>query len=89
MGGNSKIAQSGSSENFSGKMTKRGSPFLKIALFHAAPVASNTDLQAFYQKKRSENKHHLTCNDAVARKFYHTVQAILSKNFVYKIQSTT
>jgi len=87
----SKVEQSGSSENFSSKMTKRGSPFLRTALFRAAPVASNIDpvFKAFYQKKRAEGKHHLTCIGAVARKLCYTIHAILSKNCVYEIQSTT
>ena len=87
----SKVEQSGSSENFSSKMTKRGSPFLRTALFRAALVASNIDpvFKAFYQKKRAEGKHHLTCIGAVARKLCCTIHAILSKNCVYEIQSTT
>ena len=87
----SKVEQSGTSENFSGKMTKRGSPFLRTALFRAALVASTTDpvFKAFYQKKRSEGKHHLTCIGAVARKLCYTIHTILSKNCVYEIQSTT
>mgnify|MGYP003571316963 CR=1 FL=1 len=51
----SKIEQSGTSQDFGGKMTWRGSPYLRTALFRAALVASNTDpvFQAFYQKKRA------------------------------------
>ena len=87
----SKIEQSGTSENFSGKMTKRGSPYLRSALFRAALVASNIDpvFKTFYQKKRSEGKHHLTCIGAVARKLCYTIHAILSKNCDYEIQSTS
>ena len=87
----SKIEQSGTSQDSGGKMTKRGSPYLRTALFRAALVASNTDpvFQAFYQKKRSEGKHHLTCIGAVARKLCYTVHAILSKNCPYEIQSTS
>ena len=82
----SKIEQSGTSENFGGKMTKRGSPYLRTAL-----VASNTDpvFKAFYQKKRAECKHHLTCIGALARKLCYTIHAILTKKCVYEIQSTT
>jgi len=87
----SRVEQSGTSENFSGKMTKRGSPYLRTALFRAALVASNIDpvFKAFYQKKRAEGKHHLTCIGAVARKLCYTIHAILSKNCVYEIQSTS
>jgi len=87
----SKTSQSGTSENFSGKMTKRGSPYLRTALFRAALVASTTDpvFKAFYQKKRSEGKHHLTCIGAVARKLCYTIHVILSRNCAYEIQLTT
>ena len=87
----SRVEQSGTSENFSGKMTKRGSTYLRTALFRAALVASNIDpvFKAFYQKKRAEGKHHLTCIGAVARKLCYTIHAILSKNCVYEIQSTS
>ena len=83
----SKLNQSGTSQDSVGKMTKRGSPYLRTALFRAALVASNIDpvFKAFYQKKRSEGKHHLTCIGAVARKLCYTVHAILSKNSPYKI----
>ena len=87
----SKVEQSGTSQDFGGKMTKRGSPYLRTALFRAALVASNIDpvFKAFYQKKRAEGKHHLTCIGAVARKLCYTIHAILSKNCAYEIQSTT
>ena len=83
----SKLDQSGTSQDSVGKMTKRGSPYLRTALFRAALVASNIDpvFKAFYQKKRSEGKHHLTCIGAVARKLCYTVHAILSKDSPYEI----
>ena len=85
----SKIDQSGTSQDSTGKMTKRGSPYLRTALFRAALVASNIDpvFKAFYQKKRAESKHHFTCIGAVARKLCYTVHAILSKNSPYEIFS--
>ncbi|MBR0260415.1 MAG: IS110 family transposase, partial [Selenomonadaceae bacterium] len=51
----SKIDQSGTSQS-TGKMTKRGSPYLRTALFRAALVASNIDpvFKAF--TKRNERK---------------------------------
>jgi transposase len=43
-------------------MSKRGSPYLRHALWLAASVAirHDPDLQAFYQAKRKEGKHHGT-----------------------------
>lgn len=85
----SKISQSGTSQDSTGKMTKRGSPYLRTALFRAAFIASYSDpvFKAFYEKKKSEGKHHLTCIGAVARKLCYTIHAILSKNSPYEIQS--
>ena len=84
-----KISQSGTSQNSTGKMTKRGSPYLRIAIFRAAFIASNSDpvFKAFYEKKKSEGKHHLTCIGAVACKLCYTIHAILSKNSPYEILS--
>lgn len=84
-----KISQSGTSKDSTSKMTKRGSPYLRTAIFRAAFIASNSDpvFKAFYEKKKSEGKHHLTCIGAVARKLCYTIHAILSKNSPYEIQS--
>lgn len=82
------VTQSGEFEASHNVMSKRGSPYLRKALFSAALVASNHDpvLKAFYQKKRSEGKHHLTAIGAVSRKLCYIIHAVLKKNEVYKIQ---
>ena len=69
-------------------MSKRGSPYLRKALFSAALVASNCDpvFKAFYQKKRAEGKHHLTAIGAVARKLCYTIHAILKNNCPYEVR---
>lgn len=83
------ISQSGEFESTSNHMTKRGSPYLRRALFQSAlraefcdPVFSN-----YYQKKISEGKHHLVATNAVARKLVHTIFAVLTKNEPYQQQS--
>ena len=83
------VIQSGESSG-SYKMSKRGSPYLRKALFQAALVASNNDpvFKAYYQKKRSEGKHHLTALGAVARKLCYTIHAILKNNTPYVVQTT-
>ena len=70
------------------KMSKRGSPYLRKALFQAALVASNCDpvFKVYYQKKRAEGKHHLTAVGAVARKLCYTIHAILKNNTPYIVQ---
>jgi transposase len=83
------VAQSGDSVSVNNKMSKRGSPYLRKALFQAALVVSNCDpvFSAYYQKKRSEGKHHLTALGAVARKLCYTVHAILKNNCPYQVQN--
>ena len=81
------IIQSGESSG-TYKMSKRGSPYLRRALFQAALVASTRDpvFKAYYQKKRAEGKHHLTAVGAVARKLCYTIHAILKNDMPYEVQ---
>lgn len=69
-------------------MSKRGSPYLRTALFRAALVASTRDpvFNAYYQKKRSEGKHHLTCIGAVVRKLLLYDSCRIKNNCAYKVQ---
>ena len=83
------VSQSGEYESTYNHMSKRGSPYLRRALFQSAlraefcdPVFSN-----YYQKKISEGKHHLVATNAVARKLCHTIFAVLTKNEPYHVQS--
>ena len=83
------VSQSGEYESTYNHMSKRGSPYLRRALFQSAlraefcdPVFSN-----YYQKKISEGKHHLVATNAVARKLCHTIFAVLTKNEPYQVQS--
>ena len=39
-----------------------------------------TKIISYYQKKRSEGKHHLVATNAVARKLCHTIFAVLKNN---------
>ena len=83
------VSQSGEYESTYNHMSKRGSPYLRRALFQSAlraefcdPVFSN-----FYQKKISEGKHHLVATNAVARKLCHTIFAVLTKDEPYQVQN--
>lgn len=82
------VSQSGQFDATHNVMSKRGSPYLRKALFQAAIVASRSDpvLKAFYEKKRSEGKHHLTAIGAVSRKLCYIIHAILTKNEPYEIR---
>jgi len=79
------VAQSGQSEASHNKMSKRGSPYLRRALFMAANIAAQNDpiLAAFYEKKRAEGKHHNTCVGAVSRKLCFIIFTILNENRLY------
>lgn len=82
------VSQSGQYQATHNVMSKRGSPYLRKALFSAALIAVQHDsvLKAFYEKKRSEGKHHLTALGAVSRKLCYIVHAILKKNEPYEIR---
>lgn len=82
------VSQSSEYSSTNNHMSKRGSPYLRKALFQASLVASQHDpiFKAYYQKKRSEGKHHLSALGAVSRKLCYTIHAILKNNVVYEVQ---
>lgn len=79
------VTQSGEFEATHNVMSKRGSPYLRKAIFQSALIASFKDpvLSAYYQKKRSEGKHHLTCVGAVSRKMCNIIYTVLKNNEPY------
>lgn len=68
------------------KMSKRGSPYLRRALFLCASTCTlhESPLNDYYLKKRSEGKHHLTAIGAVSHKLTHIIYAILRDNKDYE-----
>jgi hypothetical protein len=64
------VYQSGEFEAKRMHMSKRGSPYLRYALWQAAhgAIQHDPELQAYYQRKRAEGKHHGTALGAVCRK---------------------
>ena len=82
------VSQSGRFENKSGKISKRGSPLLRQALFLAANTAIQNDenLKRFYVKKRSEGKHHFSALNAVAAKLLRIVYWVLKNNKEYQMK---
>jgi len=82
------VSQSGRFENKTGKISKRGSPLLRQALFLAANVARMNDdvLKRFYEKKRSEGKHHYSALNAIAAKLLRIVYSVLKNNREYQPQ---
>lgn len=79
------VKQSGEFLSNRNKMSKRGSPYLRRALFLAASTCTlhESPLNDYYNKKRSEGKHHLTAVGAVAHKLTHIVFAIMRDNKDY------
>lgn len=73
------IKQSGNFTSTHNKMSKRGSPYLRRALWNAATVAAQKDpvMSAFFQKKRDEGKDYMTAIGAVTHKLCNIVFAVL------------
>lgn len=79
------VHQSGEFTGTQNRMSKRGSPHLRRAIWLAASVAAFHDpvLSAYYQKKTAEGKHHYTAIGAVARKLTLIIYAVLRDNKPY------
>lgn len=82
------VYQSGNFEASETHMSKRGSPFLRVALWQAASMAALYDpqLKDYYQKKKAEGKHHGTVVGAVSRKLLSRIFIILKENRPYEIR---
>jgi len=83
-----KVNQSGEFLGSKNKITKRGSPYLRRAIWLAATRAAFCDpiLSEYYQSLRTRNKHHLTAVGAVARKMCNIIFVILKENRPYESQ---
>jgi len=82
------VYQTGQFEASQAHMSKRGSPYLRHALWISAIVAVryDPDLQAFYEAKRKEGKHHGTVIGAVCRKLLARIYVILREQRPYVIR---
>ena len=80
------VRQSGEFSSTHNHMSKRGSPYLRHAIFLAATARSfhNSPLNAYYKKKRDQGKHHLTATGAVARKLTTVIYAVLRDSKPYE-----
>ena len=80
------VRQSGEFSSTHNHMSKRGSPYLRHAIFLAATTCSfhNSPLNAYYKKKRDQGKHHLTATGAVARKLTTVIYAVLRDSKPYE-----
>lgn len=83
------VRQSGEFSSTHNHMSKRGSPYLRHAIFLAATTCSfhNSPLNAYYKKKRDQGKHHLSATGAVARKLTSVIYAVLRDSKPYEPKS--
>ena len=82
------VYQSGQFTATQTRMSKRGSPYLRHALWQAAFMASLHDpqLRAYYQRKRAAGKAHGTTIGALSRKLLHRLYIILKEQRPYLIR---
>lgn len=86
-----KIRQSGHTLNSTGRLTKRGSSYLRRSLFIAASVARQCDpcFKALYDKKRAEGKCYKVAVCVVARKLAAVVRAVWLSDLPYDVNFAT
>jgi len=82
------VYQTGQFEARQMHMSKRGSPYLRHALWQAASMAimHDAELRAYYDRKRQEGKAHGTALGAVCRKLLTRVYIVLKENRPYRIR---
>lgn len=70
-------------------MSKRGSPYLRHALWQAASMAimHDPELRAYYQHKRAEGKHHGTALGAICRKLLMRIYIVLKEQRPYQVRT--
>lgn len=80
------VRQSGEFAGTRNRMSKRGSPYLRRAIWLAASVAKmyNPILRDFYEQKRAEGKHPLVATGAVARKLTYIIHVVLRDRKPYE-----
>ena len=79
------VKQSGDFTGTKNKMSKRGSPYLRRAIWLASTVAAFKDpaIHQFYEKKRLEGKDYLTTIGHICRKMVSIIFAVLRDNKPY------
>lgn len=81
-----RVTQSGEFTGTRQKLSKRGSPYLRRAIWLAASRAAFCDpiLSEYYQSLRARGKHHLTAVGAVSRKLCNIIFTILREDRPYQ-----
>jgi transposase len=70
-------------------MSKRGSPYLRHALWQAAAMAMvhDPELHAYYERKRAEGKHHGVVVGAICRKLLMRIYVVLKEQRPYQVRT--
>ena len=81
-----RVKQSGTSLKHNTHITKRGSSYLRRDIFLSSLIASrwDSDLKAYYQKKRCEGKRHKEAMVAVSRKLLNRIYAVWKRGTAYQ-----
>ena len=79
------VKQSGDFSGTRMNMSKRGSPYLRRAIWLASTVAAFKDpaIHALYERKRAEGKDHMTVIGHICRKMISIIFAVLRDNTPY------
>jgi transposase len=82
------VYQSGHFKASRSTLSKRGSPYLRRAIWLAATTARlhNPDLAAFYRRKRRQGKHHSTAMAAVSHRLLARIYVILKEQRPYLVR---
>lgn len=83
-----RVVQSGGKLHTSGRLMKRGSPYLRSALFLAANVARvhDPELAGYYKKKKAEGRSHKEALCIISRKLLHRIWAVLRDQREYEVK---
>ena len=84
------VHQSGQFQASHSRLSKRGSIYLRWALWMAASVARqyDPDLKALYQRKRSQRKHHNVAMAAVCHRLLARIYVVLKEQRPYKVRDS-
>lgn len=82
------VYQSGHFQAMRTTLSKRGSPYLRRAVWLAASAARlhNPDLAAFYRRKRQQGKHHSTVMGAVCHRLLARIYVILKEQRPFEVR---
>ena len=79
------VRQSGNFIGSKSRMSKKGSPYLRLAIWQASitSIRSNPNLKDYYEQKIKQGKHHMTVIGAVANKLTRIIFPMLKDNKEY------